>query len=190
MKWDLSSDVGLDAALCYFEAKHDPELAQQLAVFFNQRLKDADVVTIQEPLFIRYFRIVMGRMCDDTDELHQPRKRMTPEQAFGFKLTRGKYEREDTESRDIRSAAYVIWALRKECQEKKEKKEKEEKEGRKRKGHKDKVPETTGLLKACGEAANRFYGAEGGDVAVKYAYFKYRDTFESFTNEVLERVFA
>lgn len=62
MKWDLSSDVGLDAALCYFEAKHDPELAQQLAEYFNQRLKDADVVTIQEPLFVRYFRIVMGRM--------------------------------------------------------------------------------------------------------------------------------
>ena len=182
MKWDLSSDVGLDAALCYFEAKHDPELAQQLAEYFNQRLKDADVVTIQEPLFVRYFRIVMGRMCDDTDELHRPRKRMTPEQAFGFKLPRGKYEREDTESRDIRSAAYVIWALRqefKELQERKERKESQKKE-----------QEVAGLLKAFGEAANRFHGTEGGDVAVKYAYYKYRDSFESFPSEVLEGLFA
>lgn len=182
MKWDLSSDVGLDAALCYFEAKHDPELAQQLAVFFNQRLKDADVVTIQEPLFIRYFRIVMGRMCDDTDELHRPRKRMKPEQAFGFKLPRGKYEREDTESRDIRSAAYVIWALRqefKELQERKERKESQKKE-----------QEVAGLLKAFGEAAHRFHTADGGDTAAKYAYAKYREAFDGFPDEVLERLFA
>lgn len=174
MKWDLTSDEGLDAALCFFEDKHDPELALQLAEYFNQRLKDADVVTIQEPLFIRYFRIVMGRMCDDTDELHRPRKRITPEQAFGFRLPRGKYEREDTESRDIRSAAYVIWALRKERQ----KKEKVD------------VQEAVGLLKAFGEAANRFHGTEGGDAAVKYAYSKYREIFESVPNEVLERLFA
>lgn len=176
MKWDLSCDKALDAALCFFEVKHDPELALQLAEYFNQRLKNADVVTIQEPLFIRYFRIVMGRMCDDRDELHRPHKRMKPEQAFGFKLPRGKYEREDTESRDIRSAAYVIWALRKELQE--------------RKGRQKKEQEVAGLLKAFGEAANRFHGTEGGDVAVKYAYYKYRDSFESFPSEVLEGLFA
>lgn len=162
MKWDLSSDVGLDAALCYFEVKHDPELAHQLAEYFNQRLKDADVVSIQDPLFIRYFRIVMGRMCDDIDELHRPRQRMTPEQAFGFKLPRGKYEREDTESRDIRSAAYVVWALSKK----------------------------QGFLEAIGEAANRFHNADGGDAAVKNAYAKYRETFKEFPCEVLEGLFS
>lgn len=162
MKLDLSSDVGLDAALCYFEAKHDPELALQLAEYFNQRLKDADVVTIQEPLFIRYFRIVMGRMCDDTDELHRSCKRMTPEQAFGFKLSRGKYEREDTESRDIRSAAYVVWARRKK----------------------------QAMVDAMSEAAHRFHTADGGDTAAKYAYAKYQEAFDGFPDEVLERLFA
>ena len=162
MKWDLGCDEGLDAALCFFEEKHDPKLALQLAEYFNQRLKDADVVTIQEPLFIRYFRIVMGRMCDDTDELHRRRKRMKPEQAFGFKLPRGKHERENSESRDIRSAAYVVWALRQE--------------------------HTT--LVAFGEAANRFHSADGGDIAVKNAYAKYRWTFENFPSEVLEHLFA
>lgn len=162
MKWDLNSDEGLDAALCFFEEKHEPELALQLTEYFNQRLKDADVKSIHEPLFIRYFRIVMGRMCDDTDELHRPRKRMTPEQAFGFRLPRGKYEREDTESRDIRSAAYVVWALRQE--------------------------HTT--LVAFGEAANRFHSADNGDIAVKHAYAKYRESFEAFPSEVLEQLFA
>lgn len=176
MKWDLTSDEGLDAALCFFEDKHDPELAHQLAEYFNQRLKDADVVSIQEPLFIRYFRIVMGRMCDDTDELHRPRKRITPEQAFGFRLPRGKYEREDTESRDIRSAAYVIWALRQELKERKESQKKEQ--------------EVAGLLKAFGEAAHRFHTADGGDTAAKYAYAKYREAFDGFPDEVLERLFA
>lgn len=161
MKWDLSCDEGLDAALCFFEEKHDPELALQLAEYFNQRLKNADVVTIEEPLFIRYFRIVMGRMCDDHDELHQSRKRMTPEQAFGFKLPRGKYEREDTESRDIRSAAYVIWAVR----------------------------QGDANLEAIGEAANRFHSANDGDIAVKRAFEKYRETFELFPDEVLESLF-
>lgn len=73
MKWDLTSDEGLYAALCFFEAEHDPELAQQLAEYFNRRLKNADVVPIQEPLFILYFRTVMGRMCDDTDESFRQR---------------------------------------------------------------------------------------------------------------------
>lgn len=158
VKWDLNSDEGLDAALCNFEASHDPELALQLAEYFNQRLKDADVVSIQDPLFIRYFRIVMGRLCDDTDELHQKRKRFTPEQAFGFKLPRGKYLREDTESRDIRSAAYVMLARR---------------QGKTRQ-------------KAVGEAANLFHSADAGDKAVEKAYIKYHPTFDHFPNAVLE----
>lgn len=69
MKWDLTSDEGLYAALCFFEAEHDPELAQQLAEYFNRRLKNADVVPIQEPLFILYFRTVMGA-CVTTQTSH------------------------------------------------------------------------------------------------------------------------
>lgn len=101
MKWDLSTDEGLNAALCFFEAEHDPETARQLATYFYERLKNADVVSIHEPLFIRYFHTVMHRLVADG---------MKPEQAMGFALQRGKYAREDTESTDIRSAAYVVWA--------------------------------------------------------------------------------
>lgn len=162
MKWDLSSDEGLDTALCNFEAGHDPGLALQLAEYFNQRLKDADVVSIQDPLFIRYFRIVMGRLCDDTDEWHKQRKRSTPEQAFGFTLARGKHQREDTELRDIRCAAYVVWARR---------------QGQTK-------------LDAIGEAANRFHSADAGDKAVEKAYIKYQDVFNGFPASVLENLFA
>ncbi len=162
MKWDLTSDEGLYAALCFFEAEHDPELAQQLAEYFNRRLKNADVVPIQEPLFILYFRTVMGRMCDDTDELHRPRKRMTPEQAFGFALPRGKHEREDTEDRDMWSAAYVVLA--------------------RRKGKTKQV--------AIGEAANIFHSADAGDKAVEKAYSKYRVVFDGCTDVALEQFIA
>lgn len=153
MKWDLSTDEGLNAALCFFEAEHDPETARQLATYFYERLKNADVVSIHEPLFIRYFHTVMHRLVADG---------MKPEQAMGFALQRGKYAREDTESTDIRSAAYVVWAR---------------KQGKTR-------------LEAIGEAANRVYGPDEGDKAVERAYKKYRAAFDGFPDEVLHKLFS
>ena len=104
IRWSLDNDADLDTALCYFETAHDPETARQLAQHFHERLKNADVVSIDEPFFIRYFRIIMDRLIEG---------RMKPEQAMGFALQKGKYAREDAEPRDMAYAAYVVWARRK-----------------------------------------------------------------------------
>lgn len=153
MKWDLTNDEGLHAALCFFEVEHDPETARQLAAYFHERLKSADAVSIHEPLFIRYFRTVMHRLIEQG---------MKPEQAMGFALQRGKHARADTESRDIRCAAYVVLARR---------------QGNTR-------------LKAIGDAANLFHDADVGDKAVERAYKQYRETFDGFPDAVLQNLCA
>ena len=152
IQWNLNNDVDLDNALCLFETANDPETARQLARHFHERLKNADVVSIDEPLLIRYFRIVMGRMIEGA---------MKPEQAMGFALQKGKYAREDTESRDMAYAAYVVLERRK-----------------------GKTKEA-----AVGEAANLF-DADSGDRAAERAYQKYRGTFESFPDAVLHNLFS
>lgn len=100
-KWDDVTSDGLFTILTYLEQNFDPELALKVIELFHERMRDEVDFdpAILRLLIKRAFALIMEGYSAD--------------QALGLKPFRGKHQRPDTTSRDVRAAALVILEMRK-----------------------------------------------------------------------------
>lgn len=144
-KWRDVSDGDLLAALSEVKFGHNPEAARNLIEYFHERFRDSD--GYNEKILLELVYHAFEKIIKDG---------WTADQAFGLKLRRGHYEREDTTIRDVGLAAYVIKRTR----------------------------EGAIWTTAIGGAAN-LISDSGGEKIVEAAYRKYRATLEIMNDEWL-----
>ena len=145
-KWRDASDGDLLAALAKVKYGHNPEAARSLIEYFHERFRDSDGYS--EKILLELVYHAFEKIIKDG---------WTADQAFGLKLRRGHYEREDTTIRDVELAAYVIRRTR----------------------------DGANWITAIGDAAN-LISDSGGESIVKTAYSKYRATLEIMSDEWLD----
>lgn len=141
-------DVPLDELFTlieYLKVNHDPERSLKVIACLSARMESDDYVPpelLQALTKHAFALIVEGRTAD---------------QAFGLKLIKGRYPRENNESRNMQAAALIVLQMRR-----------------------DNSWETsvTDVAEAMG------MGSE--DSIVRRAYSEYKDVFSLFPNETLE----
>lgn len=100
-KWDNVTRGELLTNIEYLKDHFDPDLARKVIELFHERMRDDEYVdpdllyAFMKPVFAL---IMEGRSVD---------------QAFGLKLIKGKFEREDNYMRDLSAAAVVVLLMRK-----------------------------------------------------------------------------
>ena len=115
---------------------HDPVAAENLVEYFYERIGSGE--PYNERILQAYLLHAFGKIVRD---------KWTADHAFGFKLKRGKHERDDTTERDFAAAAYVVLKMR----------------------------NNTKWEVAIGDAANLLFPDGTGDKAVKNAHSFYKD---------------
>lgn len=136
-KWGEMTGDDLKGALVAVIHGHDPVAARNLIECFHERMRDDQ--TYDERVLLEYVHHAFTKIVKEN---------WTADQAFGLKLRRGHYERDDHLERDIQATGYVILLMRK--------------------GWK--------WEDAIGEAANLLFPDDEGDKAVEAAYAEYKDT--------------
>ena len=96
------TDADLRCALNAVVHGHDPAAARNLIEYFYRRISVGQ--PYNQHILVEYLHYAFGKIIND---------KVTADQAFGFKLTRGKYERDDTSERDVFAAAYMTLLMRK-----------------------------------------------------------------------------
>ncbi|HMV21143.1 MAG TPA: hypothetical protein PKL28_11205 [Rhodocyclaceae bacterium] len=147
MKWCDVKDADLNGALAAVKYGHDPVAAMNLIEYFHERFKGD--FPYNERILIEFIGHAFSKIIED---------RWGADHAFGLKLTRGKYEREDNYERNVIAAAYVILLMRKKWT----------------------------YLDARGEAANLLFPDGKGEKAVEAAYAMYSCHFKSLPSGLLE----
>ena len=145
-KWSDVTKGELETALTSIMTGYDPDAALNLIEYFYERISNEeqyDEQVLHAYLSHAFRKIVVEKWSAD--------------HAFGFKLKRGKYPREDTTTRDIAAVAYVVLLKR----------------------------EKWTLQDAKGEAANYFFPYGIGDKAVEAAYTRYKNELANLSNEIL-----
>ena len=146
MKWDDATDDDLENALVWVKHEHDPIAARNLIEYFYERMSDGR--SYNQHVLNEFISFAFTRIVE---------KNYTADQAFGLKLRRGGYAREDTSERDIVCVAYVIVLMRKGWT----------------------------WLEAIGEAANQFFPDGQGDSAIKSAYPIYKSELSEYPDTLL-----
>lgn len=145
LKWQDVTRDDLDAALASIKRGHDQEAAQNIIEYFHERMSTGisyDQQFLHELMAFVFAGIAEGKTAD---------------QAFGLKLQRGKYEREDTTERDVTAAACVVFMRRKGVR----------------------------YLDAKGDTANLLFPDGKGEKAVEEAFREYRCELECCTSGTL-----
>jgi hypothetical protein len=99
-KWDHITPEELDTKIEYLKCNFDPDLTMQVIEIFNERMQDdehVDTGALTKLIKPVFEQIMAGKNAD---------------QAFGLKVSKGKYPREDTFERDVRAATLVVWHMR------------------------------------------------------------------------------
>lgn len=146
MKWDDVTDDDLENTLVDVKYGHDPIAARNLIEYFYERMSDGR--SYNQHVLNEFISFAFTRIVE---------KKFTADQAFGLKLQRGGYVRQDTSERDITCVAYVILLMR----------------------------HGWTWLDAVGEAANQFFTDDKGDSAVKTAYTIYKNELGDYTDTSL-----
>lgn len=141
MKWANVTHDDLKAALASIKNGFDPEAAQNLIEYFHERMSRG--YPYDEEILHELMALVFARMVED---------KRTGSQAFGLKLWRGGYDREETTERDVTAAACVVLLMRK------------------------------GVLwqDAIGDAANLLFPDGEGEKAIKLAHAQYKSEIEHY----------
>ena len=151
-KWQDVSDADLNGALAAVKHDFDPVAARTLIEYFYERIHNND--PYNEKVLLEFLDHAFGKIIKENRSL---------DIAFGFKLGRGKYRREDTTSvRDIRAAAHMELIMRKK----------------------------QSLSYAKTAAANRLFpdvtGKGKGEKVVEMAYGRYRNVLSAIPRKLLE----
>lgn len=136
LKWRNLTDAELISALAAAKLGSDPVAARTLIEYFYQRIHSGE--RYNERVLLEYLDHAFGKIIED---------KQSADHAFGFKLPRGKYKREDNTERDVKAAAYIVLLMRKNWT----------------------------WQDAKGEAANLLFPDDKGDKAVEAAYKRYKD---------------
>lgn len=100
-KWDDVTPEGLDTIIEYLKCNFEPELSRKVIELFYERMQDDEHVDMGALYVLMkhvFAQIMAGRSAD---------------QAFGLKAIKGKYNRPDNTSRDVRAVAMVVLQMRK-----------------------------------------------------------------------------
>lgn len=146
MKWGDVTDADLIGALNAVEYSHDPVAARNLIEYFHERFSNE--MPYNDDVLLAFIRLAFKRIADDG---------WSADHAFGLKLKRGHYLRDDTTERDVMAAAFVILRVRQGWR----------------------------WNDAVGGAANLLMPDGRGDAAVKAACAKYRETLTLLPDETL-----
>lgn len=146
MKWANVTRDDLNAALASIKNGHDPEAAQNILEYFHERMSNG--YSYDQDFLHEYMTMVVARAVED---------KRTGCQAFGLKLWRGGYDREDTTERDFTAATCVVLLMRKDFL----------------------------WQDAIGDAANLMFPDGEGDKAVKEAYAQYKSEIEHYPDDTL-----
>lgn len=152
MKWAHVTRADINTAITAIKTGHDPGAAQSLIEYFHERMSNDDFYEKD------MLHLLMAHVFSEMVEGQK-----TADQAFGLKLRRGEYQREDTESRDLQATACMLLLLR---------------GGKTWEGA---VYDTTRLI---------FPDGSKGERTVERAYSTYRLTLEMFNDEVLAQLLA
>ena len=101
MKWGDVTDADLIGALNAVEYSHDPVAARNLIEYFHERFSNE--MPYNDDVLLAFIRLAFKRIADDG---------WSADHAFGLKLKRGHYLRDDTTERDVMAAAFVILRMR------------------------------------------------------------------------------
>lgn len=145
LRWTDVTHEDLAVALASIKRGHDPETVRNVIEYFHERMSNGfpyDKDILYDLMAHVFAGIVAGKSAD---------------QAFGLKLERGKYEREDTTERDVTAAACMVLMIRK----------------------------RTNWLDAKGYTANLLFPDGTGEKAVELAYKEYRAELEQCPDEIL-----
>lgn len=146
MKWKNVTRDDLKAALASIKNGHDPEAALNLIEYFHECRSNG--YSHDEDVFREWMDLVLARIVED---------KRTGSQAFGLKLWRGGYDREDTTERDMAAAACVVLLMRKKFL----------------------------WQDAIGDAANLLFPDGKGDKAVKAAHAEIKPEIEHYADSIL-----
>ncbi|MEH6687772.1 MAG: hypothetical protein V7693_10935 [Halopseudomonas sabulinigri] len=100
-KWDAVTHGELVANIEYLKHNFDPILSRKVIELFHERMRDDEHVDY-DALFV-LMKHVFAQIMDSK----------SADQAFGLKRKKGDVRRKDTEARDMRAAAIVIFYLEK-----------------------------------------------------------------------------
>lgn len=100
-KWDNVTRGELLTNIEYLKDHFDPDLARKVIELFHERMRDDEYV--DPDLLYAFMKPVFALIMEDRNA----------DQAFGLKAMRGKYEREDSYTRDLSAAAIVVLLMRK-----------------------------------------------------------------------------
>ncbi len=150
-KWNDVTDADLEGALLVVKYDHDPSAAHALIEYFHQRIHGGR--PYNERLLLEFVAHAFKKIAVD---------KWSADHAFGIskKRKRGKHQRDDTSSRDIVGAAFMVLLTR------------------------NKI--SWEIAKA--NAAELFFDPDGdgrGQKAMERAYATYKDSFWGWSNEDL-----
>lgn len=100
-KWDDVTPEGLITIIEYLKCTYDPELSLKVIELFHERMRD------DEPIHLDVLQVLMKHVFAQIID------GKSADQAFGLKPIKGKYNRPDNTSRNMRAAAIVILQIRK-----------------------------------------------------------------------------
>lgn len=146
MKWGDITRSDLDAALVTIQNRHEPDTARSIIEYFHERMSRGfsyDEEFLHTLMAYVFAGIVEGNKSAD--------------QAFGLKLGRGKYDREDTTERDVTATACILLLMRKGAR----------------------------WLDAKGDTANLLFPDGTGEKAVEEAYTQYRFELQHCPDDIL-----
>lgn len=95
-KWDDVTPEGLFNIIEYLKSNYDPSLSKKVIELFQERMQDdihVDPITLNSLMKHVFSLIIEGKSAD---------------QAFGLKIIKGKYNREDTIERDMCATAIIV----------------------------------------------------------------------------------
>ena len=146
MKWADVTDADLIGALNAVTHAHDKVAAENLIEYFHERFSNE--MPYNNEVLLSFVKLAFKRIADDG---------WSADHAFGLKLKRGLYLRDDTTERDVRATAFVILRVRQGWR----------------------------WSDAVGGAANLLMPDGRGEDAIRTAYAKYRDTLSLLPDDTL-----
>jgi hypothetical protein len=149
MKWEDVSDADLNGALMAVKYGHDPVAAKNLIEYFYERIGNCG--RFNERVLLELLNHAFGKIIEED---------ASADQAFGLKLGRGKYPREDKVIRDVMATAYMILLMR----------------------------QGWTWEDAKGEAANLLCSSDAGDKAMEKAYADHKDLMKLFPDDTLKEM--
>lgn len=143
------TDKDLYGALAAVMHGFDPVAAHNLVRYFHDCLQDGR--PYNEQILLDYVYHAFGKIINE---------KVSADHAFGFKQSRGKYQREDATERDVVAAALVMLHMR----------------------------NKKSYLEAKGDSANALFPDGEGEKAVEAAYSQYKSVLQYMSTEALKEL--